>query len=221
LKKTKRVSIESVIARRKPRKGATPRRAAVTEVVADVDEAGLLADLRDLISAARRRVATVANATHSRLCWHVGRRLLRENLHEGRAAYGKRILATLSQQLTAEFGEGFSYSSLTRMVRFAEIMEDEEIIATLSQQLGWSHFQALLPIKDPRQRVPHRATLEKIAPEPTAPSHRARPRASRARASARRRSDAATQQGFKREEALDSAEETLSGSGVLRAIGIR
>jgi predicted nuclease of restriction endonuclease-like (RecB) superfamily len=148
LKKTKRVSKESVMARREPRKGATPRRAAVTEVVADVDEAGLLADLRDLISAARRRVATVANATHSLLCWHVGRRLLRENLNEGRAAYGKRILATLSQQLTAEFGDGFSYSSLTRMVRFAEIMEDEEIVATLSQQLGWSHFQALLPIKD-------------------------------------------------------------------------
>ena len=73
--------------------------------------------------------------------------------HDGeRAAYGKRILATPLQQLIAEFGDGFSYSSLTRMVRFAEIMEDEEIVATLSQQLGWSHFQALLPIKDPLAR---------------------------------------------------------------------
>jgi hypothetical protein len=41
---------------------------------------------------------------------------LRE-FHDGeRAAYGKRILATLLQQLNAEFGDGFSYSSLTRMV---------------------------------------------------------------------------------------------------------
>jgi DUF1016 N-terminal domain len=77
---------------------------------ADVDEAGLLSDLRDLITAARRRVASVANAIPSLLCWHVGRRFLRENLHEVRAAYGKRI-ATLSQQLTADFGDGFSSAS--------------------------------------------------------------------------------------------------------------
>ena len=119
---------------------------------AAIDEAGLLDDLRDLILAARQRVATVANATHTMLCWHVGRRLLKENLDEGRAAYGKRILVTVSQQLEAEFGEGFSYSALTRMVRFAESMTDEAIVATLSQQLSWSHFMELLPIKHPLAR---------------------------------------------------------------------
>ena len=38
------------------------------------------------------------------------------------------------------------------MVRFAESMTDESIVATLSQQLSWSHFQVLLPIKDPLER---------------------------------------------------------------------
>ena len=117
-----------------------------------VDEAILLADLRALIQSARQRVATVANATQTLLYWHVGRRLLKENLQDGRAAYGKRILATLSQELRAEFGEGFSYSSLTRMVRFAETLADEAIVVTLSQQLSWSHFLALLPLKDPLAR---------------------------------------------------------------------
>jgi hypothetical protein len=54
--------------------------------------------------------------------------------------------------LSAEFGDGFNYSALTRMVRFAEIQPDEAIVATLSQQLSWSHVQALLPIKDPLAR---------------------------------------------------------------------
>jgi predicted nuclease of restriction endonuclease-like (RecB) superfamily len=118
----------------------------------DVNEAALLADLRDLIRTARQRVATVANASHTLLCWHVGRRLLKENLQDGRGAYGKQILATVSQELVADFGEGFSYSSLTRMVRFAEVMADPAIVATLSQELSWSHFLALLPIKDPLAR---------------------------------------------------------------------
>jgi hypothetical protein len=84
----------------------------------DVNEAALLADLRNLIQGARQRVATVANASHTLLCGHVGRRLLKENLQDSRGAYGKQILATLSQELVADFGEGFSHSSLNRMVRF-------------------------------------------------------------------------------------------------------
>ena len=117
-----------------------------------VNEAVLLADLRGLIQAARQRVATAANSTHTMLCWYVGQRLLKENLQDGRGAYGKQILATVAQQLVADFGEGYSYSSLTRMVRFAESMADQAIVATLSQELSWSHFQALLPIKDPLAR---------------------------------------------------------------------
>lgn len=74
-----------------------------------VDEASLLSDLRSLIQSARQRIASVANATYALLCCQVGRRLLSENLQAGRAAYGKQILATVSQQLTAEFGAGFSF----------------------------------------------------------------------------------------------------------------
>ncbi len=69
-----------------------------------LDEAALLTDLRSLIRSARRRIATVANSTYTLLCWQVGRRLLKENLQAGRAAYGKQILATVSQELTTEFG---------------------------------------------------------------------------------------------------------------------
>jgi hypothetical protein len=117
-----------------------------------IDETKLIADLRGLILSARQRVATVANSTTAVLYWHVGQRLLKENLQDGRAAYGKKILATVSRELCAEFGDGYSYSALTRMVRFVEIIPDKAIVVTLSQQLSWSHFLALLPIKDPLAR---------------------------------------------------------------------
>jgi predicted nuclease of restriction endonuclease-like (RecB) superfamily len=121
-------------------------------VLTATGHASLLADLRTLIKSARQRIATAANSTYTLLCWQVGRRLLKENLQAGRAAYGKQILATASQELTAEFGGGFSYTSLTRMARFAEWVTDEHIVSTLSTQLSWSHFIELLPIKDPLAR---------------------------------------------------------------------
>lgn len=38
------------------------------------------------------------------------------------------------------------------MVKFGKVFPDGEIVATLSQQLGWSHFKELLPLKQPLQR---------------------------------------------------------------------
>ena len=38
------------------------------------------------------------------------------------------------------------------MVQFAATFSDEPIVVTLSRQLSWSHFVALLPLKDPLQR---------------------------------------------------------------------
>ena len=38
------------------------------------------------------------------------------------------------------------------MINFAKASPEAEIVATLSQQLGWSHFRDLLPLKEPLQR---------------------------------------------------------------------
>jgi predicted nuclease of restriction endonuclease-like (RecB) superfamily len=152
LKKPRPTSKDSVTKSQKLAPRGPRARARATEVVSKVDEARLLADLRDLINSARQRVATVANVTHSLLNWYVGRRLLRENLHEGRAAYGKRILATVSQELTAEYGDGFALRSLYRFIQFTQVFPDEGIVSALSTQLSWSHFMELLPIKDPLAR---------------------------------------------------------------------
>ena len=152
MKKTRLTSKNTGITSRKRAKHGNVTRAAMPGDLAVVDEASLLTDLRSLIQAARQRVATVANATQTMLYWHVGRRLLKENLQDTRAAYGKRILATVSQELRAEFGDGFTLRSLYRSIQFFELFPDEAIVSTLSAQLSWSHFIELLPLKDPLAR---------------------------------------------------------------------
>ncbi|MDA8254888.1 MAG: DUF1016 N-terminal domain-containing protein [Betaproteobacteria bacterium] len=107
----------------------------------------LLDDLKTLIDQARQQVAIAVNAGLTLLYWQVGQRMRKDLLlEEERAAYGERIVATLSRQLTQSYGKGFTKSGLNRMVQFAEVFPDPQIVATLSQQLSWSHFLLLLPL---------------------------------------------------------------------------
>lgn len=113
----------------------------------------LLDDLKNMINQARQQVAVAVNVGLTHLYWQVGQRIRKDLLQEeDRAAYGKRILATLSQELTQHYGKGFTESALNRMVKFAEVFSDPQIVATLSQQLSWSHFLLLLPLDKPMQR---------------------------------------------------------------------
>lgn len=84
--------------------------------------------------------------------WRIGLRIRGEVLDGQRASYGEEIVATLSRQLAAEYGRGFEEKNLRRMMQFAELFTSEEIVVTLSRQLSWSHFLALLPVKDPLAR---------------------------------------------------------------------
>jgi predicted nuclease of restriction endonuclease-like (RecB) superfamily len=133
---------------RKPAKKAL-RELAVRRTRPALAEPGdrLLADVRGLIEAARQQVAHTVNAGLVATNWHVGKRVREDLLGEQRAEYGQRIVATLSRQLVPDFGPGFSEKNLWRMVQFAERFPDEQIVATLSRQLGWSHFKEIIPLE--------------------------------------------------------------------------
>lgn len=112
----------------------------------------LLPELRELIRAARSQVARTINAGLTILYWQVGDRIRREILKEKRARYGAEIVSALGRQLESEFGRGFAEKNLRRMVQFADVFPDREIVVSLIRELTWTHFIALIPLKDPLQR---------------------------------------------------------------------
>jgi predicted nuclease of restriction endonuclease-like (RecB) superfamily len=117
-----------------------------------LDTSALLGDIRELIEDARERTAVAVNRELTLLYWNMGKRIRQDILDELRAQYGLQIVATLSRQLTAEFGRGYTQGNLVRMTQLAEQFPDLQIVATLSQQLSWSHFVEILPIKDRLKR---------------------------------------------------------------------
>ncbi len=112
----------------------------------------LVADVRSMIAQIRDGVARTVNTGMTLLYWRIGKRIHNEILGEERAEYGKEIVSTLARQLVEEFGSGFSEKNLRRMVQFAEVFPDSEIVVSLIRQLSWTHILALIPLKKPLQR---------------------------------------------------------------------
>lgn len=112
----------------------------------------LLADIRQLIDETRQTIASTVNVKLTMLYWHIGRRIHKEILQKERAEYGQSIVVTLSRQLVMDYGKGFAEKNLRRMIQFAEVFSEEEIVVSLIRQLSWTHFIALIPIKESTKR---------------------------------------------------------------------
>ncbi len=108
----------------------------------------LFADIRQMIEATRTQVAATVNSAMTLMYWHIGNRINREVLGGERAAYGKQIVETLALNLTKEYGKGFDAKSLRKMMQFASVFPDIQIVAPLVGQLSWSHFLQVIPIDD-------------------------------------------------------------------------
>lgn len=123
------------------------------EQMAINSENKILEDIRSLIEQTRQKVAATVNAGMTLMYWHIGERINREVLGGERAAYGKQIVATLSQELTKEYGGSqFSVKNLNRMRLFAERFSDLSIWTPLVSKLSWSHFLQVIPIEDDLKR---------------------------------------------------------------------
>ncbi|MFZ4593482.1 MAG: PDDEXK nuclease domain-containing protein [Verrucomicrobiaceae bacterium] len=63
-----------------------------------------------------------------------------------------KIVSAVGRQLEREFGRGFGDKNLRRMIQFAEVFPEREIVVSLIRQLSWTHFIALIPLSKPLQR---------------------------------------------------------------------
>jgi predicted nuclease of restriction endonuclease-like (RecB) superfamily len=128
------------------------------EQIVDTKVIGTISDhlyegVSAIIDNARRLVSVYVNAHASMTFWNVGKYIIDDMEYRTYSAYGKKILATLSQRLTARYGRGYTYSALTRMMKVARLYSDSEMFAMLSQTLSWSHFLELITIEDETKRL--------------------------------------------------------------------
>lgn len=78
-----------------------------------------LADIANIISQARNRIAHEINNTQTVAYWHIGRMIVEyEQQGRMRAVYGDTLIKRLSYDMTIRFGRGFSETNLKMMRLF-------------------------------------------------------------------------------------------------------
>ena len=112
----------------------------------------LLKQVNSLIQTAQQQVVVSVNSQQLMLYWHIGQHINHYILQHNRADYGQQIVVTLSRQLQESQGNSFNEKNLRRMMQFSQAFPDEQIVVTASRQLSWSHFVALIPLKENLQR---------------------------------------------------------------------
>ena len=137
---------------RKTTRGGQKLVSPVRPLAATANTGALALDLGRMIEAARQGVGQAVNAALSTLYWQIGKRIREEMLKSRRAEYGAELVATVGRELESRFGRGFGEKNLRRMLQFAEVFPDAEIVAALLRQLGWTHITLLLPIREALKR---------------------------------------------------------------------
>lgn len=114
---------------------------------------GLVDEIKVLIAQSKQHVSVVVNETITLLYWRIGMRVSSEILKDKRAEYGKQIVQMLSAQLTSEYGPGWGEKQLRHCLRFAETIQDEQIVSALRRQLSWTHIKAIIYLDDELKRM--------------------------------------------------------------------
>ncbi len=104
----------------------------------------LLGNLAELIRQARQQAIRAVDVLQVQTCWEIGRYIVEfEQGGEARAGYGKQLLPTLAEALTAEFGKGFDASNLRYMRLFYQAFPIRD---ALRHELSWTHYRTLLKV---------------------------------------------------------------------------
>ena len=81
--------------------------------------------------------------------WNIGKLIVEAQGCEKRAKYGDGLINDWGKKLSEKYGKGYDKSNLTRMRLFYLLFP---IVGTVCQQLSWSHYRYILPIKDVNER---------------------------------------------------------------------
>ncbi len=113
-----------------------------------------IVEIKQILAQARQKSYQAVNSAMVEAYWLIGKRIVEEEQNgKERADYGKEIIKNISEEMTREFGKGFSKRTIWEIRQFYTTFPDFSIVRTLSAQLSWSHFQRIAKVQNEQARI--------------------------------------------------------------------
>ena len=88
----------------------------------------VITDIKNIINTGQQEAYGAASKAMVMTYWNVGKRIVeQEQAGKEHAQYGKKLLAALSDELTKEYGNGYSERNLRYFRKFYQYFPDKEI----------------------------------------------------------------------------------------------
>jgi len=110
----------------------------------------LIVDIKEIIVSSRDRAIRQVDHERTLMYWRIGQRIFEEEQQgKDRADYGEYLTSMVAEQLTPEYGSGFSKRQIELSRQFFRTFP---IANTLYSQLSWSQYKVLVRIDSQDKR---------------------------------------------------------------------
>lgn len=106
-------------------------------------------EIKNILHTARNKVYQTANFAMVEAYWNIGKSIIKEQGGEDKAAYGTGLLKELSEQMTRDFGKGFTVTNLKYMRQFYLTFPNGH---ALRGELSWTHYRLLMKVENDNAR---------------------------------------------------------------------
>lgn len=106
-------------------------------------------EIKDILLTARNKVYQTANFAMVEAYRNIGKSIIEEQGGKEKAEYGSGLLKELPNQMTKDFGKGFTVANLKNMRQFYLTFPNS---CALRSELSWTHYRLLMRVENDNAR---------------------------------------------------------------------
>lgn len=123
------------------------------ELIDGEEERQFYKDVRDILENARSNAYMVANDIMTYAYWNVGKRIVEQELKgSAKAKYGSYIIKRLAQELSDQYGTGFSIANIKNCRQLYVTFPQDSFGYSMIGRVHWSHLRTIMRLEDEEER---------------------------------------------------------------------
>ena len=123
------------------------------ELMDTEDEVRFYQDVHAILDDAKRKTYESANHIMTYAYWNVGERIIeQEQKGNKKAKYGSYLIKRLSQELSDEYGTGFSVANIRNCRQLYLTFPKESYGYSMIGKIHWSHLRTIMRLNDEEER---------------------------------------------------------------------